>query len=434
MVPRKIACEAPSAPGGENAVIPLGRREETYRVEVVTPMFGGVFPGIPDDVTPVRVSSIRGQLRFWWRATRGCVFPDAVRLAEREGAIWGTTEEPSKVSVSVTLISKGEKERCADRIPGKKLPYVKAKYHGGYVTFPFHGSEKDGNNIPIREAWTNLVFDLRISCPNDVWNDVEAALWAWCNFGGLGARTRRGCGAVFCEDFAPKDASELSSKMKTYRHAADGPVHAWPELFTAILLKENGAPGAIPSWNDSIRLLQTFRQGPEVGRNSGDMLNRPGRSRWPEPETIRAVTRKRDQIHARMAAIPEDGFPRAAFGLPIIFHFQSRTDPQDTQLLPLVSGAAGNRMASPMILRPLLFKGRRAAAMILQLRTPRLESVALGPKVFKRDGIVHERFASYPKSPLGAPLGKNVKRSPGGSAIEGFLSFAKENGFQEVKP
>ena len=431
MVPRKITCEAPSAPGGENAVIPLGRREKTYRVEVVTPMFGGVFPGIPDDVTPVRVSSIRGQLRFWWRATRGCVFPDAERLAEREGAIWGTTEDPSKVSLSVALFSKGKSEPCAVLPPGGKFPKVNPGYPG-YVTFPFHGNAQ--KNEPIGNAVKDLVFDLRVSCPNEVWNDVEAALWAWCNFGGLGARTRRGCGAVFCEDFAPKDASELSSKMKTYRQAADGPVHAWPELCTAILLKENGAPGAIPSWNDSIRLLQTFRQGPEVGRNSGDMPNRPGRSRWPEPETIRAVTRKRDQIHARMAAIPEDGFPRAAFGLPIIFHFQSRTDPQDTQLLPLVSGAAGNRMASPMILRPLLFKGRRAAAMILQLRTPRLESVALGPKVFKRDGIVHERFASYPKSPLGAPLGKNVKRSPGGSAIEGFLSFAKENGFQEVKP
>ena len=429
MVPRKITCEAPSAPGGENAVIPLGRREKTYRVEVVTPMFGGVFPGIPDDVTPVRVSSIRGQLRFWWRATRGCEFPDAVRLAEREGEIWGTTEEPSKVSLSVVVVSKGTAQPCAAIPPnGRGAPRANREYPG-YVTFPFHQDSKS-----IRNAKRDLVFDLRVSCPDEVWNDVEAALWAWCNFGGLGARTRRGCGAVFCEDFAPKDASELSSKMKTYRHAADGPVHAWPELFTAILLKENGAPGAIPSWNDSIRLLQTFRQGPEVGRNSGDMLNRPGRSRWPEPETIRAVTRKRDQIHARMAAIPEDGFPRAAFGLPIVFHFQSRTDPQDTQLLPLVSGAAGNRMASPMILRPLLFKGRRAAAMILQLRTPRLESVALGARVFQRDGIVHERFASYPKSPLGAPLGKNVKRSPGGSAIEGFLSFAKENGFQEVKP
>ena len=430
MVPRKITCEAPSAPGGENAVIPLGRREKTYRIEVVTPMFGGVFPGIPDEVTPVRVSSIRGQLRFWWRATRGCEFPDAVRLAEREGEIWGTTEEPSKVSLSVVVVSKGTAQPCAAIPPnGRGAPRANREYPG-YVTFPFHQDSKS-----IRNAKRDLVFDLRVSCPDEVWNDVEAALWAWCNFGGLGARTRRGCGAVFCEDFAPKDAAELSVKMKMSRRATNDPVHAWPELFTALLLKENGAAGAIPAWNDAIRLLQTFRQGLNVGREPGDKV--PGRSRWPEPQVIRAIVRKRDHADSQMLLTPGMGFPRAAFGLPSVFHFQNEPDLQEPQLLPKIPGSKGKRMASPLILRPLLFSDKRTVAMILQLRTPALESVALNALKgkefnFDRDAIVNKKFSSYINSPLKGN-GKE-KRSEAGSAIEGFLSFAKENGFQEVKP
>lgn len=69
--------------------------EKTYRIEVITPMFGGVFPGETDTVTPVRASSIRGQLRFWWRATIGAKCTDIDDLAKREGAIWGTMEEES---------------------------------------------------------------------------------------------------------------------------------------------------------------------------------------------------------------------------------------------------------------------------------------------------------------------------------------------------
>ena len=49
-------------------------------------------------------------------------------------------------------------------------------------------------------------------------------------------------------------------------------------------------------------------------------------------------------VHAARA------FPRADFGLPIIFHFQSRSDPQDTNTLQV--SRAQDRFPSPLILRP----------------------------------------------------------------------------------
>ena len=39
--------------------------------------------------------------------------------------------------------------------------------------------------------------------------EVEPAVWAWANFGGLGGRTRRGCGAVMCQTFVPPSANHF---------------------------------------------------------------------------------------------------------------------------------------------------------------------------------------------------------------------------------
>ncbi|MFZ4701399.1 MAG: type III-B CRISPR module RAMP protein Cmr1, partial [Candidatus Methylumidiphilus sp.] len=41
---------------------------ESFQVTTLTPIYGGgTEAGVPDQILPVRVASIRGQLRFWWR-------------------------------------------------------------------------------------------------------------------------------------------------------------------------------------------------------------------------------------------------------------------------------------------------------------------------------------------------------------------------------
>jgi CRISPR-associated protein Cmr1 len=186
--------------------------------------------------------------------------------------------------------------------------------------------------------------------------------------------------------------------------------------------KQEQAP--IDAWKQVIGCLQKFRQGEEVGRNRGSG-NRPGRSRWPEPETIRRVTERRSPRHARLAHIPNDAFPRAEFGLPIVFHFQGEGEPPDTVLYPL----GAERMASPLILKPLALANGKAVPLILQLISPSLTGVEL-----KRGSTALElpdttvvrarRLAIYRDSPLSA--------SHYGSAVEAFLAYARNNGFEEI--
>ena len=41
---------------------------QEIRCELITPIYGGgIQAAVPDVLMPIRVTAIRGQLRFWWR-------------------------------------------------------------------------------------------------------------------------------------------------------------------------------------------------------------------------------------------------------------------------------------------------------------------------------------------------------------------------------
>ncbi len=69
---------------------------DTLHITIATPMVGGgVEVGKVDSGRPVRVSSIRGNLRYWWRMLN----------LDDEAEIWGSTDSKSKVFVEVTEFS-----------------------------------------------------------------------------------------------------------------------------------------------------------------------------------------------------------------------------------------------------------------------------------------------------------------------------------------
>ncbi len=406
----------------------------TYEIQVITPLFGGgVEAGKIDPELPIRPSSIRGHLRFWWRATRGAKFADGAELRQRESEIWGSTENPSPVCLEITDVSQGKPYPCAYYPEGRNFPRFEVN-HPPYALFPFQGSKNDGT--PVALCLPDVKFRLKFVFPKELSPDVESALWAWINFGGIGARTRRGCGALFCQDFSPSDYQSISDWYNSFsmKFEVDHPgENKWPTLPKKILVRQESS-NEIQCWAVTIELMRVFRQG-DVGRNPGKP--RPGRSRWPEPETIREATRCRNPKHTRMA-IPNDAFPRAEFGLPIIFQFTPRGsgDPAETELYPVVNNAQKTRMSSPLILRPMRCANGDVVSIILHLQTPRLDEVILknAPHNPRYTKIRGKDLASYHNSPMGLPKGGNVERSADGSALDAFIAFAQEKGndFVEV--
>ncbi|MGH8012915.1 MAG: type III-B CRISPR module RAMP protein Cmr1 [Candidatus Binataceae bacterium] len=399
---------------------------------MVTPLFGGgAEAGTVDETLPIRGTSIRGQLQFWWRATRGADFATHNDLFARHAEIWGTTDRASPVTIEVRNVTTSPARPCASYKgnPNSGSPLA-------YALFPFQGKETRSPDAATERASAHFIetasFTLRLRFPAALQQEVETAMWAWVNFGGLGARTRRGCGALLCEELAPRDIDDLQRWFRTGSLNPESNLRSWPTMPTNVLV--GSSPKApLEAWKRVIGLLQSFRQTGGIARNPGTQHGRPGRSRYPEPETIRQVTGRRPTQHARLAHIPDDAFPRAEFGLPIVFHFQGRDEPPQTELYPsrAENGEDRERLASPLILKPLALANGEAVSLIMRLVTPPLERVQLKqgnrPLSLPATTVVRgSRLATYRDSPLAG--------SASGSAVEAFLSYARhnQNGFREV--
>ena len=418
----------------------------SFDIKLITPMFGGgVETRTNDPSFPIRPTAIRGQLQFWWRATVGARYRTKQELRAAQSEIWGSTERASRVRVIVDFSEAGDPEPCArfevDKSTHKfrSMPTWNEPFNRpslSYALFPFQGQLANGRErIEVEPAACirKASFRLSLHCPNDLWPQVEPALWAWLNFGGLGSRTRRGCGSVFCDAFAPKDAADLAPMWKRYMPELF-PQREWPTMADQVLLRTVESPDEpVSVWDWLVGRFKHFRQGPEFARNQGSQHNRPGRSRWPEPETIRETMRadRQRSRHQRLTAILADAFPRADFGLPIIYELRGDGEPPKTSLQPLVDGMPGDRMASPLILKPLAMANGEALPVIVRLRVPPLSDVVLmqGKQEIGRFGgsaIRGPRLVTRGDQPM--------SYSPNGSALEAFMEFTVKNeGFTEIR-
>ncbi|WP_234553983.1 type III-B CRISPR module RAMP protein Cmr1 [Thermus caliditerrae] len=360
-----------------------GRRivtwERTY--SFLTPLFGGgVDPKRADPVSVVRATEVRGQLRFWWRAVRGWQAGGSLeRLWALEAALFGSAGKggASPLQVEVEVLEAGQEKAVFVDVPEEKFPRAQPEVAHPYLAFPLQRTDRDPHNYPVR---VGVRFRLRLAFPKEVAvpqdegqkpllldaeGELEAALWAWETFGGLGARTRRGFGA-----FRPEVEKELRGegekvpqeeeiRQRLVRYSREG---GWPKGVPHLTPKS--LLGVFPlSWREVAEAYHCFRQ---AGRQ-GEGENTSGRSLWPEPDEVRRLTRRHAPRHAPQHPVRK--FPRGQLGLPIIFKFEEdedkqKGDPPDSTLRP----AKGNRLASPLIFRPL----GQQATLVAVLEGPRV--------------------------------------------------------------
>ena len=317
----------------------------TARCTLITPMFGGgVKAGEVDRGLPIRASALRGQLRFWWRLLNGAG-RNPTDLFIAESALWGgiSSKGPraSQVTLQVKAAPTDGQQLIAKRELKSKLP-----------SFPAYAlilePEVDPELLNAGYGF-ELVLRFKRTVKSRQREQVIEALRWWASFAGVGARTRRGLGAV--KLISPDVELKPVSVEEVESHGG------------RMILGLPTGSDAVKAWKEAVDALRSFRQGKGIGRNPGSG-NRPGRSRWPEPDTIRRLANTHAATHA--PEHPVDGvYPRAAFGLPLVFHFKDGGDPSDLVLEPEGEGR-DRRMASPLILRP-YHDGRQYHALALLL-------------------------------------------------------------------
>lgn len=447
---------------------------------LITPMVGGgVEPHTPDDVSPVRLSAVRGQLRQWWR----WLYLPADPLARgdeahlREVTLWGGVLGDKAIASRVRLSV--EQVQCGEAIPAgyhklkngrpAVLPDLEGACFGlDYALFPLQMQKKDligkTADVPTKLVRTSLSFVLRIQiedrpriaerlkvdptlCAGRA-EEALAALWAWIHFGGLGARTRRGLGALKLNGQAHLQGDLPTGSRRWERLFGPLSREEWANASTEIL---RGTPGSRAARSELwvgpraqspsqahqqlIGKLRSFRQAPGEARAPG-RRGPFGRSHWPEPNVLRGLREAAPggpttwehapgtEASADARRSPDQramGLPRAAFGLPLEVQFKDDLDkPASASVLPRV----GDRLASPLLMRPVQLKD---GAYPVLLRLPlEFDAEKWEVKVKFKDGGVGDAPV-FRSGGAGRPVSDRLRATKPrtGDAVTAFLEWLK---------
>lgn len=301
-----------------------------YHCTLVTPMYGGgTGAGEVDMAMPIRATAIRGQLRYWWRLLNRARYSDTKYLFEAERAIWGGLGDAENLAASRVWVRVEAPAVDTGRLRDKDNSIL------GRMIITEVGAR-------VRWLQPGYAFDLLLHDPDED-ETVARALRLWASFGGVGARRRRGLGAVRVTDASgelvaakKEDWEAAGCKCHKMKNNPDEPFRSYLEAV------ESG-----------LRRLIDFRQ--KAGLARGDVRDqRPGGSLWPEANAVRHLTGRARP--ANRHALDKDtpiAFPRALFGLPIVFQFRVHESQGDPNPATLEVGDDGevkrDRFSSPLI-------------------------------------------------------------------------------------
>ena len=151
----------------------------TFTCKTTTPMF---LAGADGRTPELRPPSIKGSMRFWWRAMNGHLLLE--ELKRQEGQIFGDTTQRSKVII-----------RCSSQPLQTKVSLL--------VPHKERMKQKSMANGQVFRVTLNLI-------PPYVFFDLEKLIALFeltCVLGGLGKRVRRGMGSIELIDYQIKDGA-----------------------------------------------------------------------------------------------------------------------------------------------------------------------------------------------------------------------------------
>lgn len=357
------------------------------QLELLTPAFlGGHEPRKLDEITPVRAHSVRGQLRWWFRAAAATlIWPANDTPQAREQAITDlrTVEsllfgDTKRISNLVVLPPEVDRNRC------RVYPAPDAKSSPG-LRYLGYGLFEERPPDAIYPGTFALTLGLR-SVSKSVPELLGATLWLWTALGGLGARSRRGYGSLRLSKAAtelgiPREHLSLpprhSELLEQLRRGIDWVTEVFrkhlPTFMTSPLQSGRGP-------HLELRTLYGL-QGPDaltvlpgMSGTGAEAMERMGRLFRDFRSTLRRhdlgmpplpdYFAVKDSISSRR---PPNSLERAAFGLPLPFYFRSL---QGAKATFKPEDKDEDRLASPLLLRVHALEtgpGRRYVATLINL-------------------------------------------------------------------
>ncbi|MFE8601694.1 type III-B CRISPR module RAMP protein Cmr1 [Archangium violaceum] len=452
----------------------LAMQSLRVRLKTITPILGGSSaPRELDELDPIRVPTIRGHLRFWWRALHGHECATSKELARRERELWGGMGNDagtrSRVDVRVEV---------EPRTLSRDTDDIKQGSRDAYALWIASAQGKRGVEAkPAAPRWrSSLSFQLHVHAPAERIFEVERAIRAWVLWGGYGSRTRRGLGALTIVEEAAawlparpsrEEWSRLFPGLPLLGVPPAGGARQVPLLRGARLLFGTSRPDAEDVWAEALGWLREFRQGQGVPSHGSRVAvpgkkgdgrseiarerkpGRPGRSYWPEADKIRQLFSppKASWAHSPRTSYANKApaWPRAGFGLPLAIRFQRRArstmkggteefypegEPPDVELRWHDGNRMRERLASPLIVKAMALADGSFVPIALWLR-----------RAWPEQGQVVLKVKEQREPVRGSPAPFDRLLAPGDTALyaplvavsleEAFLGWVK--GFRGVR-
>ena len=286
----------------------------TFEVEAITPIF---MRGADQKNAEIRASSIKGLMRWWFRALAHGVLlgnlteSEAIeRIRSEENRIFGSTKERSKFDLYI--------ETKQDHLKPEKAPR-------SYFSFGIDGHGLIGT------------FNVNLQIPNDKYKDIILATFLTFGIlGSIGQRNRRAFGSITIKN------ADMEEKIKTpfrYTPKEIATLLKWSisifEEYLGVNLNEDAQtvpvfPAIHPkffrikisdknydNWESAVKslskTLRTFRE---------DKKNR--HSRVIKGKTISYhVTKQYNEVKKAISGNADVNLPYSAFGLPHQYNFSS---------------------------------------------------------------------------------------------------------------
>lgn len=355
------------------------KRDEsiTLHLRLITPLFGGGYePRELDLACVIRSATIRGHLRFWWRALYGGQYRSSEELFNAESALWGAAAEEKqecvgKVSLRVTKVDWNEQTVTVNDFCPRDCP-AKVGPEAQYLLYVFQEQKRD--NIPPAKGARDVQFTLRVTF-HDVTSEqhtqVENTLKAWIAFGGVGARTRRGCGALtvtherekWLPSADPNAQKEWFAKLLPSLNQAGSPRFTLLHRASIVCGAPKDAGQATNILHELGGFWARFRKG-HVGQ--GQTYTPMAGCKWKDYHgALVAFNRHRDNSISLC---------KPFFGLPIVYQrFET------VSYAPTLESQETGRMASPVILKPMALADGRICPICVVLSAPRPRAIRIKP-------------------------------------------------------
>lgn len=172
------------------------------------------------DEGALRVSTLRGMLRWWWRWVFRSVLPEQ-DVKKLESVVWGGCDEKVKSScISLALSCKN---------PGRAVPFIKQQKTPRHnfrqlrtsgLAYLAYGMDEKTVRRQVLEVNRQLEWVLRVAVNSrksgmskeSLLAHLKLAVWALSSYGGVGAKARKGFGSL-CSTVSYPDLNAVYSDV-----------------------------------------------------------------------------------------------------------------------------------------------------------------------------------------------------------------------------